>query len=114
MTTIILNHAPYGTEKSYNGLRIALSLKKKKRNVRIYMIDDGVLNAIKGQKTPDGYYNIERLIKSLVKRNSDVYIWGSCSDTRGVSDDIIIDGVKRGNLDILAEWIISSDNVLTY
>ena len=114
MTTIILNHAPYGTEKSYNGLRIALSLKKKKENVRIYMIDDGVLNAIKGQKPPDGYYNIERLIKSLVKRNSDVYIWGSCSDTRGVSDDIIIDGVKRGNLDILAEWIISSDNVLTY
>ncbi len=38
------------------------------------MIDDGVLNATKGQKTPDGYYNIERLINSLVKRNSDVYI----------------------------------------
>jgi uncharacterized protein involved in oxidation of intracellular sulfur len=74
MVTIILNHAPYGTEKSYNGLRIALSLKKKKEDVRIYMIDDGVHNAIKGQNTPDGYYNIERLIKSLVKRNSDVYI----------------------------------------
>jgi uncharacterized protein involved in oxidation of intracellular sulfur len=74
VTTIILNHAPYGTEKSYNGLRIALSLKKKKEGVRIYMMDDGVLNALKEQKTPDGYYNIERLLKSLVKRNSDVYI----------------------------------------
>lgn len=72
--TIILNHAPYGTEKSYNGLRIALSLKREKENVRIYMMDDGVLNAIKGQKTPDGYYNIERLINSIVKRNSAVYI----------------------------------------
>jgi uncharacterized protein involved in oxidation of intracellular sulfur len=74
MVTIILNHAPYGTEKSYNGLRIAIALKKKKEEVKIYMMDDGVLNAIKGQKTPDGYYNIERFIKSLVKRNSDVYI----------------------------------------
>jgi uncharacterized protein involved in oxidation of intracellular sulfur len=74
MVTIILNHAPYGTEKSYNGLRIAIALKKKKEEVKIYMMDDGVLNAIKGQKTPDGYYNIERLIKSLAKRKSDVYI----------------------------------------
>lgn len=114
MTTIILNHAPYGTEKTYNGLRIALSLKKKKEDVRIYLMDDGVFNAIKGQKTPEGYYNIERLIKSLVKRNSDVYIWGSCSDARGVSENIIIDGVKRGSMEILAEWIISSDKVLTY
>ena len=114
MTTIILNHAPYGTEKTYNGLRIALALKKKKEDVKIYMMDDGVLNAIRGQKTPDGYYNIERLINSLVKRNSDVYIWGSCSDTRGVSENIVIDGIKRGGIDILADWIISSDNVLTY
>ena len=74
MITIILNHAPYGIEKTYNGLRIALSLKKKKEDVRIYLMGDGVLNAIKGQKTPDGYYNIERLLKSLIKRNTDVYI----------------------------------------
>ncbi len=73
MTTFILNHAPYGTEKSYNGLRLALALVKKKEPVRIFMMDDGVLCAIKNQKTPDGYYNIERMIKSLAKRGYDVH-----------------------------------------
>ncbi len=67
MITFILNNAPYGTEKSNNALRIALALVKKKEPVRIFMLDDGIFNAVKGQKTPDGYYNIERMIKSLVR-----------------------------------------------
>ena len=73
MTTFILNHAPYGTEKSYNALRLALALIKKNEPVRIFLMDDGILCSIKNQKTPGGYYNIERMINSLVKRGYDVH-----------------------------------------
>ncbi len=73
MITFILNHAPYGTEKSYNALRLALALVKKKEPVRIFMFDDGIFNAVKSQKTPDGFYNIERMMKSLVRRGYDVH-----------------------------------------
>lgn len=73
MITFILNHAPYGTEKSFNAMRIALALIKKKEPLRIFMLDDGVFNAIKGQKTPDGYYNIERMMNSIVRRGFDVH-----------------------------------------
>ncbi len=73
MVTLILNHAPYGTEKSYNALRLALAITKQKEPVRVFMMDDGAFNPVKGQMTPDGYYNIERMIKSLVKRGYDVH-----------------------------------------
>jgi len=73
MTTFILNHAPYGTEKSYNALRLALALVKKKEPVKIFMMDDGIFCAVKDQKTPMGYYNIGRMIKSMVKRKYDVH-----------------------------------------
>ncbi len=73
MITFVLNYAPYGTEKSYNALRMALSLVKKKETVRIFMLDDGIFNAVKNQKTPEGYYNIERMLKSLVRRGFDVH-----------------------------------------
>lgn len=73
MITFILNHAPYGTEKSYNALRLALALLKRKEPLRVFMIDDGVFNAVKGQKTPDGYYNIERMMSSLIRRGHDVH-----------------------------------------
>jgi len=36
--------------------------------VRVFLIGDGVQCAVAGQKTPEGYYNIERMVKSLAQR----------------------------------------------
>jgi uncharacterized protein involved in oxidation of intracellular sulfur len=73
MATIILNNAPYGTELAYNGLRLALALVKKGEQVRVFLLGDGALCALSNQQTPDGYYNIERMLKSLSKRGQDVF-----------------------------------------
>ena len=65
----IINDAPYGNERPYNALRLALNLVKQPGvAVRVFLTGDGVLCARKGQKTPDGYYNIERMVKSLAHR----------------------------------------------
>ena len=68
MITILLNEAPYGTERSYNALRLALSLVKNNENVQVFLTGDAVLCALRNQKTPEGYYNIERMIKGLLQR----------------------------------------------
>jgi len=73
MITIILNDAPYGVERPYNGLRLALSLTKSDTEVRVFLMGDAVLCAFKGQQTPSGYYNIERMIKSLIQRDCQVH-----------------------------------------
>ena len=65
----ILNNAPYGDERPYNALRLAHNLVKREgTQVSLFMIGDGVFCARKGQKTPDGFYNIERLVKVLGAR----------------------------------------------
>ncbi len=65
----VINDSPYGIERSYNALRLAMNLSKKPAAaVSVFMVGDGVLCAKKGQKTPDGYYNIERMVQSLVRR----------------------------------------------
>ena len=66
---IIINDAPYGDERPYNALRLALNLVKREGvKVRTFLIADGVFCARKEQKTPEGYYNIERMIRSIVRR----------------------------------------------
>ncbi len=66
---LIVNDAPYGNERPYNALRLALNLVKRPDvGVRVFLMGDGVLCARQGQKTPDGYYNIERMVKSLAQR----------------------------------------------
>ncbi len=66
---LILNDSPYGTERPYNALRLALSLlKRENTQVKVFLTGDAVICARKNQKTPEGYYNIERMIRSIAAR----------------------------------------------
>ncbi len=65
----IINDSPYGNERPYNALRLALNMARRpEASVRVFLIGDGVNCAIAGQKTPDGYYNVERMLKPLARR----------------------------------------------
>ncbi len=65
----VINNAPYGDERPYNALRLALNLiKREGTQVSVFLTADGVICARKGQKTPEGYYNIERMIRALAMR----------------------------------------------
>lgn len=65
----VINDAPYGNERPYNALRHAMNLVKREGvEVKVFLVADAVHCARKDQKTPDGYYNIERMVKSLAKR----------------------------------------------
>lgn len=68
MITFIINDAPYGDERLYNAFRLALSLAKSGEEVRAFLMADAVQCAVKDQQTPNGYYNIERMIQSLLRR----------------------------------------------
>jgi len=65
----IINDSPYGNERSYNALRLAMNLSKRAEViVQVFLIGDGVNCAIANQKTPNGYYNIERMMSSIARR----------------------------------------------
>lgn len=66
---LIINDGPYGNERPFNALRLAVNLAKRPGvTVRVFLTGDGVACARRDQKTPDGYYNIERMVKSLARR----------------------------------------------
>jgi len=65
----IINDAPYGNERPYNALRLAMNLSKQPdARVQVFLMGDGVNNAIVGQKTPNGYYNVERMLQSIARQ----------------------------------------------
>jgi len=76
---VIINDAPYGTEKAYNALRLAMTLKKSSEvKVRIFLLGDSVGCAIPDQKVPSGYYNIEVMLKSVIAKDVEVKACGMC------------------------------------
>lgn len=113
---LILNDPPYGTERSYNGLRLAVALKKENFNadVNVFLVGDAVSCAVSGQKTPDGYYNLERMIRALVTKKVSIKCCGVCIDARGLKEEFLVSGVERGSMSDLAKWSLESDKVITF
>ena len=112
---ILLNDPPYGTERSYNGLRLARALSKTEGNeIRVFLLGDAALCAKSGQKVPQGYYNIEFFIQSILKRNGQIGVCGVCMEARGLRDEELITGAQHSTLEHLAEWTEWADKVLTF
>ena len=110
---LILNDPPYGTERSYNGLRLAKALAGKGAEVSAFLMADAVICAKAGQKAPQGYYNLELMLKS-VARKGDVLLCGTCMDARGLADDELLEGAQRSTMDELALCTMAADRVLVF
>lgn len=112
---IILNDPPYGTERSYNGLRLATSLAKADGNaVSVFLIDDAASCAVAGQVTPSGYYNMERMLKVLAAKGAKLGVCGSCIDARGIKGEMLVEGAHRSSMDELSEWTQAADKTLVF
>ena len=113
---IIINDASYGTEKAYNALRMAMTLQKEHSEVEvnIFLLADAVTCAIANQKTPTGYYNIERMLKSVLKKGGKIKSCGGCLQARGMFNLELIEGVEQSNMKEFAKWTVEADKVLTF
>ena len=112
---IILNDPPYGTERSYNGLRLAISLAKAEGTfVSVFLIGDSVGCAFAGQKTPNGYYNVERMISALAKKGAKIGVCGSCIEARGIKAESLVEGAHKSTMDELAAWTQEADKTLVF
>jgi uncharacterized protein involved in oxidation of intracellular sulfur len=114
-TLIVLNDAAYGTERSYDGLRLAHALVKRDREeVRVFLMADAVGCALAGQTTPNGYYNLGRMLGSTIRHGAEVGLCGTCMDARGIDERRLVDGARRSTLEELVDWTLWADKVVTF
>lgn len=110
---LILNAAPYGSESTYNGSRLAAALAKRQhKTVRVYLMGDGIGTAKSGQKVLEGHYNLQSMLQNMLRNSTgDVSVCGSCMDARGMQASDLIEGTHRANLEELADWSEWADKV---
>lgn len=123
-TLFILNDAPYGSERTYNGLRLAGAIAKQEgsekllaghpNEVRVFMIGDAASAAHRNQKVPQGFYNVEVMIGNVVRHGGKVGVCGTCMDARGLADSDLTESAHRSTLAELAEWTAWSDKTLVF
>lgn len=115
-TLLIINDPPYGSERCYNALRLAHALAKNDPTAEttVFLMADSVIAARKGQKTPEGYYNVERMLKRVLAANGSVLLCGTCMDARGMTQDDLMDGARRSTMDELAAATLAADKALVF
>lgn len=114
--TIIINDPPYGTERAWNALRLALASVSVavKSKVNIFLLGDAVSAAKRGQDTPVGYYNLEKMLCDLIKAGATVRACGTCLKARALGKEDLIEDVGIGTMMELAKWVKESRAVLSF
>jgi len=82
-------------------------------DVRIFLLGDAVGCAVAGQKVPDGYYHLDRMIESAARHGAQVGCSGTCLDARGVTDELLVKGALRSILEELTDRTLWADRVIT-
>ncbi len=112
---VILNDPPCGTERTYNGLRLAGALVKRPDvTARIFLMADAAAGAKTGQTVPQGFYNLGRMLQVVLQHGGAVGVCGSCMDARGLADADLIEGARRSTMEELADWTLWADRVVVF
>ncbi len=113
--TIIVNDAPYGSERTYNALRLCDVLLKLEDDLElsVFLLGDAVWCAKAGQDTPTGYYNVSRMLLPILRRGL-VLVCETCMAARGLAQDDLVSGCRQAKLGELGMLVLDADRVLTF
>jgi uncharacterized protein involved in oxidation of intracellular sulfur len=112
---MIINGSAYGMDSTYNAIRLAGALAKRDSvELTVFLMGDGVTAAIAGQKTPDGYYTLDRMLGGVARAGGTILCCGTCMDARGITPPMLIDGSRRSSMDELADTTLAADKALVF
>ncbi len=113
--TMLINDAPYGSERTFNALRLADTMLTLEDDLEltVCLLGDAVWAARDGQQTPDGYYNIGRMLKPVLRRGL-VLVCETCMATRGLKPEDLMAGCRASRLGETAMQMLDADKVITF
>lgn len=112
---IVAHASPYGSEKMFNALRIAVALKELADEpvaLKLFLMSDAVFSAVKGQSTPDLTYNLQQMLEILLAQQVAVKLCKTCAESRGVHAEMLVEGAEIGTLGDLTQWTLAADKVM--
>ena len=114
---IVFNREPYdNTDVTWNGLRLANTLRENGNELRIFLMNDSVDMARDVCKPPQGYdQDLSQMLKDLIAKGVTVKVCGTCMARCGIHKNYpYFEGAEKATMAELADWVVDSDKVLTF
>jgi uncharacterized protein involved in oxidation of intracellular sulfur len=80
----------------------------------VLLMADAVTCALPNQNTPNGYYNIERMVRAVILKNGKVKLCGSCADARGLKELKLVEGAELSTMKELTQLTMECNKMITF
>ena len=110
----ILNDSPYSSQRSYNALRLVGALAKGQTTIAIFLLGDGVVNGLRRQSPADASYNVQEMLRMLIRQHVIIGACRTCLEARGIDDQSLVEGIERRSLQDLQHLTEEAEKVLVF
>jgi uncharacterized protein involved in oxidation of intracellular sulfur len=111
--TIFVGQGPYTAERPFTALRFAYTALLDNNPVKMFFVEDGIWCLKKGQD-PANIYKIEEWVQKCLGEKAEIAACGVCMKARGMADEELIPGVKKGTMELAVEMVKKSDKQLFF
>jgi uncharacterized protein involved in oxidation of intracellular sulfur len=111
---LVLSHAPFDGDVTWNALRLARTLVDRKIPVRIFVMNDAI-DLVREGAIPDGSeFDLQAMLRDLLPRGGRLKICTTCVNRCGIGQGEVIPEATMSTMTDLAEWVVDSDRVLVF
>jgi len=118
--TVAVGDPPYGKQRVYTALRFSLVALHEGHQVNLFLFEDAVFAAKRGQKPPEmpvgeaGMPNCEQLLGAAMQEGLTVKSCRVCSAERGLRSEEMLAGVESASMLDLVNWVVQSDRTVFF
>ena len=113
--TIVIQNAPYKPDnKAWHALRFAGAALTEDMTVRVHLLDEGAKVGRKNHQVPEGAVNLEELLSELIECGLEVRACGMSLNDCAIDEANMIEGIEKGSMKALANWVKNSNQVMTF
>lgn len=118
--TVVVGDAPYGRQRIYTALRFSLVALHEGHGVNLFLFEDAVFAAKKGQQPPEmpvgdaGMPNCEEMLRAAIQEGLTVKACRVCCSERGVRAEEIVEGVELASMVDLVNWVVETDRTVSF
>jgi len=118
--TVVLADPPYGRQRPYTALRFLLVALHEGHQANLFLLEDAVFAAKREQQPQEmpvgdaGMPNCEEMLQAAIQEGLRVKMCMVCSAERGLKLEEVTEGVERGSMVDLVNWVVESDRTVFF
>lgn len=111
---IVLSHAPFDGDTTWNALRLASTLQAQGAAVRVFVMNDATDLVRQGAMPEGAEFDLQAMLRGLLPKGGRVKVCTTCVTRCGMHSGDVLPETAMATMGDLATWVVESDRIVTF